>query len=116
MVTCPWCLAVPSRSGSGCRTDPMASLTIPRPHRRLHALPYQWQALIVVIVGSFMVMLDTTVVNIALPRIITVFGANVQSSQYVLTGYMLALAVIMPATGYLTDSYGAKRIYLVSRF
>lgn len=94
----------------------MASLSIPRPHHRLHALPYYWQAVIVVIVGSFMVMLDTTVVNIALPRIITVFQADIHSTQYVLTGYMLALAVIMPATGYLTDTFGTKRIYLLSMF
>ncbi len=92
----------------------MASFRVPKPHHRLHALPYYWQAVIVVIVGSFMVMLDTTVVNIALPRIITVFGADVHSSQYVLTGYMLALAIIMPATGYLTDTFGTKRIYLLS--
>src|SRR5450756_1888361 len=94
----------------------MAALSIPRPHHRLHALPYYWQAVIVVIVGSFMVMLDTTVVNIALPRIITVFQADIHSTQYVLTGYMLALAIIMPATGYLTDTFGTKRIYLLSMF
>ena len=94
----------------------MASISMPKPHHRLHALPYYWQATIVVIVGSFMVMLDTTVVNIALPRIITVFGADVHSSQYVLTGYMLALAIIMPATGYLTDTFGTKRVYLLSMF
>ncbi len=92
----------------------MASLSVPKPHHRLHALPYHWQAVIVTIVGSFMVMLDTTVVNIALPRIITVFGADVHSSQYVLTFYMLALAIVMPATGYLTDTFGTKRIYLLS--
>jgi EmrB/QacA subfamily drug resistance transporter len=89
---------------------------MPKPHHRLHALPYYWQAVIVVIVGSFMVMLDTTVVNIALPRIITVFQADVHSTQYILTGYMLALAVIMPATGYLTDTFGTKRVYLLSMF
>ncbi|HEX2922639.1 MAG TPA: MFS transporter, partial [Chloroflexota bacterium] len=92
----------------------MSNVPVPKPHRRLRALPYYWQAVIVTIIGSFMVMLDTTVVNIALPRIITVFGADVHSSQFVLTFYMLALAIIMPATGYLTDTYGTKRIYLLS--
>ncbi len=93
----------------------MSTITVSRINRRfLPDLEYKWQALIVVVVGAFMVMLDTTVVNIALPRIITVFGADVQSSQYVLTGYMLALAVIMPATGYLTDTFGTKRIFLIS--
>ncbi len=81
-------------------------------HRTL-ALDYQWQALIVVIVGSFMVMLDTTIVNIALPRITNVFGVSVDQSQLILTGYMLALAVVMPAAGYLTDTFGTKRVYLL---
>jgi len=92
------------------------SLSLPRPHRRLHGLPYYWQALIVVMVGSFMAMLDATVVNIALPRIITVFNAPVDAAQFVLTGYMIALAIIMPATGYLSDTFGTKRVYLVSMF
>ncbi|MCL5961739.1 MAG: DHA2 family efflux MFS transporter permease subunit [Chloroflexi bacterium] len=80
--------------------------------QRARALDYQWQALSVVIVGSFMVMLDTTIVNIALPRITVVFGASVDRSQLILTGYMLALAVVMPAAGYLTDTFGTKRVYL----
>ncbi len=87
---------------------------VSQPRRRGLALDYQWQALIVVVIGSFMVMLDTTAVNIALPKIITVFGASVNSAQFVLTGYMLALAIVMPTAGYLTDTYGTKRVYLLS--
>jgi EmrB/QacA subfamily drug resistance transporter len=68
----------------------------------------------VVVLGTFMVVLDTTIVNIALPRIIQVFQANVNEGQLVLTGYMLALAVVMPATGYLSDTFGTKRIYLIT--
>lgn len=96
----------------------MAAISVgaPRPFPRLHVggLAYHWQALIVVIVGTFMVMLDTTVVNIALPKIINVFQASVDSAQFVLTGYMVALAIVMPATGYLTDTFGTKRIYMFS--
>ena len=68
----------------------------------------------VIVLGSFMVVLDTTIVNVALPRIIQVFQSNVNEGQLVLTGYMLALAVVMPATGYLSDTFGAKRTYLVT--
>jgi DHA2 family multidrug resistance protein len=82
-------------------------------HQRMLTLDYMWQSVIVVIIGSFMVMLDTTIVNIALPRITVVFGATVDQSQLVLTAYMLALAVVMPAAGYLTDTFGTKRIYLL---
>lgn len=90
------------------------SLSVPRPRFHLPVVSYQWQVLIVVIVGSFMTMLDQTVVNIALPKIITVFQATINTSQLVLTGYMLALAIIMPATGYLSDTFGTKRLYLFS--
>jgi EmrB/QacA subfamily drug resistance transporter len=70
--------------------------------------------MIVIVLGSFMVVLDTTIVNIALPRIIQVFQTDVNEGQLILTGYMLALAVVMPATGYLSDTFGAKRTYLVT--
>src|SRR5256885_16041937 len=61
-----------------------------------------------------MVMLDQTVVNIALPKITTVFGVGVHETQLVITSYMLARAVIMPATGYLSDTFGTKRLYLIT--
>jgi EmrB/QacA subfamily drug resistance transporter len=81
---------------------------------RLTHIPYHWQALVVIVLGSFMVVLDTTIVNVALPRIIQVFQSSVNEGQLILTGYMLALAVVMPATGYLSDTFGAKRTYLVT--
>jgi EmrB/QacA subfamily drug resistance transporter len=89
---------------------------LPRPgvHRLLHGLDYKWQVLLCSIVGTFMVMLDQTVVNIALPKITTVFNVSVHETQLVVTSYMLALAVIMPATGYLSDTFGTKRMYLVT--
>src|SRR5579859_2606300 len=80
----------------------------------LSGLDYQWQVLMCAVVGTFMVMLDQTVVNIALPKITTVFGVGVHETQLVITSYMLALAVIMPATGYLSDTFGTKRLYLIT--
>src|SRR5438270_1095519 len=80
----------------------------------LRGLDYQWQVLICAVVGTFMVMLDQTVVNIALPKITTVFGVGVHETQLVVTSYMLALAVIMPATGYLSDTFGTKRLYMIT--
>src|SRR5438045_2276652 len=84
----------------------------PRGQSRLQGLDYMWQVVMVLAVGSFMVVLDTTIVNIALPKIITVFGSSVDESQLVLTGYMLALAIIMPCTQYLSQTFGTKRLYL----
>src|ERR1700737_325203 len=89
---------------------------LPRPgaRRLLRGLDYQWQVLMCAVVGVFMVMLDQTVVNIALPKITTVFGVSGHETQLVITSYMLALAVIMPATGYLSDTFGTKRLYMIT--
>ncbi|MCC6626106.1 MAG: DHA2 family efflux MFS transporter permease subunit, partial [Chloroflexi bacterium] len=80
----------------------------------LRRLEYQWQVLVVIAIGTFMVILDTTIVNIALPRIITVFGSTVSEAQLVITGYMLALATIVPAAPYFSQTFGSKRMYLVT--
>ncbi len=95
----------------------MAAASLPIPAARaapLGGLAYKWQVLICTVVGTFMVMLDQTVVNIALPKITTVFNVGVHETQLVVTSYMLALAVIMPATGYLSDTFGTKRMYLIT--
>src|SRR5919108_3146981 len=80
----------------------------------LHGLDYKWQVLLCTVIGTFMVALDQTVVNIALPKITTVFGVSVHETQLVVTSYMLALAIIMPATGFLSDTFGTKRLFLIT--
>ena len=80
----------------------------------LRRLEYQWQVLYVIAIGTFMFVLDTTIVNIALPRIIAVFGSSVDQAQLVLTGYMLAMATIMPATPFLSQRLGTKRLYIIA--
>jgi DHA2 family multidrug resistance protein len=90
------------------------ALAAPLARPVLGGLSYKWLVLICTVVGTFMVMLDQTVVNIALPRITTVFNVGVHETQLVVTSYMLALAVIMPATGYLSDTFGTKRMYLIT--
>ncbi|HZO25582.1 MAG TPA: DHA2 family efflux MFS transporter permease subunit [Chloroflexota bacterium] len=77
-------------------------------------MAYHWQALVAVVLGTFVVVLNQTIVNVALPRVIQIFQATVDQGQLVLTTYMLALAVFMPATGFLTDRLGTKRAYLGS--
>jgi EmrB/QacA subfamily drug resistance transporter len=81
---------------------------------RVFALPYHWQAVIVIVLGSFMVFLNMTIVNVAMPRIIQVFQTTVDRGQLVIAAYMVALAVVAPASGYASDRFGAKRVYLTS--
>ncbi|HPT69894.1 MAG TPA: DHA2 family efflux MFS transporter permease subunit [Syntrophomonas sp.] len=73
-----------------------------------------WRPIIVVIMGSFMAFLNSSVVNVAIPKMMVVFGASQDSIQWVLTGYMLALGIIMPVSGYLGDTFGYKRVFVIS--
>ncbi len=90
-----------------------ASLSLPAV-RQFGSISYKWTVLMVTVVGMFMSILDQTVVNVALPHIISVFNASVNSVQLVVTGYALALAIIIPATGYLQDTFGSKRMWMFS--
>ncbi len=62
-------------------------------------IPYQWQVLVVVVLGSITVILDTTVINVALPRIMNALGTNLERAQLIISMYLLALALIVPTAG-----------------
>ncbi|HYY88427.1 MAG TPA: MFS transporter, partial [Chloroflexota bacterium] len=70
--------------------------------------------LIAIVLGSFMVILDNTVVNVALPTLGRVLGAELSVLQWVISAYMLAQAAVIPLSGWLSDRFGAKRVYLTS--
>ena len=69
----------------------------------------------VVVLGSIMAILDTTVVNVALPTFQTEFKLDDYSTvAWTITAYTLALAAIIPATGWAADRFGTKRLYLIA--
>jgi EmrB/QacA subfamily drug resistance transporter len=78
-------------------------------------IEYKWQAGFVVIVGAIMVILDQTVVNVALPTLESDFKVTLADVQWIVTAYALALASVIPLTGWLTDRYGTKRVLVVSQ-
>ena len=75
---------------------------------------YVWRISAVVIVGSIMSILDTTIVNVALATLSRELHSTVAEIQWVVTGYMLALAAVIPVTGWAARRFGAKQVYLVS--
>src|SRR3954449_2073229 len=98
------------------RTGGMSRSRIPQEpaERKLLGLEYKWLVAIAVIFGLFMAVLDSTVVNIALPKLQAVFGATLNDIQWVVTAYTLAQTVSVPMFGYLADRFGAKWIYIIS--
>ena len=68
----------------------------------------------VVLLGAVMSILDTTVVNVAIDHLAVAFNASLTTIQWVVTGYTLALAAVIPVTGWAADRFGTKRIYMTS--
>lgn len=58
-----------------------------------------------------MAVLDATIVNVGLPKIMASFGVSLDKIEWVLTAYMLAMAVMLPTAAWLADRFGYKRIY-----
>src|SRR2546422_7596662 len=75
---------------------------------------YKWIVAMVVIFGLFMTILDSTIVNIAIPRLQNVFGADLTSVQWVLTAYTLVQGVATPLTAFLAQRLGQKRLYILA--
>jgi EmrB/QacA subfamily drug resistance transporter len=76
--------------------------------------PYVWRITGVVILGMIMSILDTTIVNVALDALGKELHSAVSQIQWVVTGYLLSLAAVIPLTGWASRRYGAKRVYVVS--
>jgi EmrB/QacA subfamily drug resistance transporter len=73
---------------------------------------YKWRVLGTVIFGVFMVILDTTVMNVAFQALRNEFGGNINDAQWILSLYVLTLGISTPLAGFLADRFGSKRIYL----
>lgn len=74
-----------------------------------------WGApLAVLIVGMFMSILDTSIVNVAIPTMQNDFGTTQQDIQWISTAYTLCLGVVVPASAWLGDRVGLKRLYLIT--
>jgi MFS transporter, DHA2 family, multidrug resistance protein len=77
---------------------------------------YRWWLLGNVMIGTFMAVLDATIVNVGLPKIMASFGVGIDKIEWVLTAYMLALAVMLPTAGWMADRFGYKRVYFMGLF
>ncbi|MDD2421825.1 MAG: DHA2 family efflux MFS transporter permease subunit [Heliobacteriaceae bacterium] len=66
---------------------------------------------LVVVIGSFMAVLDSSILNVALPKLMVLFGVDTKQIEWLLTAYMLVSGSVIPITNYLGDTYGYKRLY-----
>ena len=72
-----------------------------------------WAIALTVTLATFMEVLDTSIANVALPHIAGALGASQDEATWVLTSYLVANAVILPASAYLTTFIGRKKFYMI---
>src|SRR6202050_2135121 len=75
---------------------------------------YVWKIAGVVILGMIMSILDTTIVNVALRTLGHDLHSSLANIQWVITGYLLSLAAVIPVTGWASRRFGAKRVFVIS--
>ena len=74
-----------------------------------------WLPLVaVVVIGTFMAVLDTSIVNVAIPSIENELGASADQGEWVVTGYSLMLGVVVPTSSWLGERYGLERVQNVA--
>jgi EmrB/QacA subfamily drug resistance transporter len=74
----------------------------------------RWLSLSVITLGSFMTLLDSTIVNVALPGITRDFHTDVAQGQLIVTFYLISMAVVIPLSGFLGERFGLKRLYMTT--
>jgi EmrB/QacA subfamily drug resistance transporter len=76
--------------------------------------PHVWRIAAVVVIGAILSILDTTIVNVALDTLGRDLHSSLADIQWVATGYMLALAAVIPVSGWAAGRFGAKRLWIAS--
>lgn len=75
--------------------------------------PGAWKIIAVVVLGPFITQMDSTIVNVSLSSIRRDLHSSISSAHWIISGYLLALALMLPLNGWLVARLGAKKLYLV---
>jgi hypothetical protein len=78
--------------------------------------PYKWLVALAVMLGPALEVLDTSIINVALPHLQGTFSASVDEIAWVLTSYLVANGIMIPMTGWISSRFGRKRYFLTSVF
>src|SRR3954468_10807855 len=75
---------------------------------------HRWIVAGTVLTGTIMAVLDSSIVNVALPDMSGTLGVTIEEITWVVTAYILAQVIVMPITGLLSSRFGRKRFYMSS--
>lgn len=77
---------------------------------------YRWLVLGNVMIATFMAVLDATIVSVGLPKLMAHFGVPISTIEWVLTAYLLVFGIMLPSSGWISDRFGHKRIFILGLF
>src|SRR5580692_3045199 len=97
---------------SACQPTPNKAMAAARAAAAEHVDKYRWFILVGLITAAIMEVLDTTIINVALPQMAGNLGATTQEIAWVSTGYILSNVIVLPMTAFLTARFG-RRLYMV---
>ncbi|GAE36586.1 MDR family MFS transporter [Halalkalibacter akibai] len=73
----------------------------------------KWMVVVAVLLGSFTMILNNSMLNPAVPQLMTVFSADAVATGWVITIFMVTMGMTVPVTGYLGDRFGKKKLYVI---
>src|SRR4051794_16564429 len=97
-------------AGASATMEAVASRSTAPPNPHYHR---RWMALGVILIAQIMILLDATVVNVALPSAQADLGFSNAARPWVVTAYLLAFGSLLPLGGRLSDAYGRKTMFIV---
>lgn len=74
---------------------------------------YKWFMLVLMMLGTFMAVVDTTIVNVALPTIVAHYHSSISAGQWIVSGYLLSMSVMLLVSDWFGNRFGYKTVYLV---
>ena len=110
MINPPWRKSVASSSDA----SPVETVSRRGPLISPQQPSYKWWVAITVMLSAFMVVVNTSTVNVTLPPMMTAFGLNLDQAQWIITAYMIASAILIPTVGWLGNWLGNRNLFLLS--
>src|SRR5215469_1821201 len=101
-----------SRAGSSADGESGQATVSPVDHSHWRPSANPWAIAVSVMTATFMVVLDSSVANVALPHIAGSLSASTDEATWVLTSYLVSNAVVLPATGWLGRFFGRRRLLI----
>ena len=104
-----------SRTSANGRSNGSAQASRPQQAQQRRITGNKWLVSLPVMLAALTAVLDSSIVNVALPNMQSSFGSGVDEIDWVITGYLISNVIVIPATGWLSNTFGLRRYFIASQ-